>query len=29
VLELSIDYYEQFKRFGDELASECCTERQL
>lgn len=29
VLELSIDYYEQFKRFGDELASERCTERQL
>ena len=29
VLELSVDYYEQFKRFGDELASECCTERQL
>jgi phage/plasmid-like protein (TIGR03299 family) len=29
VLELSVDYYEQFKRFGDELASERCTERQL
>jgi phage/plasmid-like protein (TIGR03299 family) len=29
VLELSINYYEQFKRFGDELASEPCTERQL
>ncbi len=29
VLELSIDYYEQFKRFGDQLASERCTERQL
>ena len=29
VLELSIDYYEQFKRYGDELASQRCTERQL
>jgi hypothetical protein len=29
VLDLSINYYEQFKRFGDELASEHCTERQL
>lgn len=29
VLDLSINYYEQFKRFGDELASERCTERQL
>ncbi len=29
VLSLSINYYEQFKRFGDELASERCTERQL
>lgn len=29
VLDLSIDYYEQFKRFGDRLASERCTERQL
>lgn len=29
VLDLSIDYYEQFKRFGDQLASERCTERQL
>ncbi len=29
VLELSINYYEQFKRFGDELASQRCTERQL
>jgi len=29
VLDLSINYYEQFKRFGDRLASERCTERQL
>jgi hypothetical protein len=29
VLALSIDYYEQFKRYGDELASQRCTERQL
>jgi phage/plasmid-like protein (TIGR03299 family) len=29
VLDLSINYYEQFKRFGDELASQRCTERQL
>jgi phage/plasmid-like protein (TIGR03299 family) len=29
VLDLSINYYEQFKRFGDELATERCTERQL
>lgn len=29
MLNLSINYYEQFKRFGDELASERCTERQL
>jgi phage/plasmid-like protein (TIGR03299 family) len=29
VLELSINYYEQFKRLGDELASEPCSERQL
>jgi phage/plasmid-like protein (TIGR03299 family) len=29
VLELSIDYYEQFKRLGDQLASQRCTERQL
>ncbi len=29
VLDLSINYYEQFKRFGDQLASERCTERQL
>jgi hypothetical protein len=29
VLELSIDYYAQFKRFGDRLASERCSERQL
>jgi len=29
VLELSINYYEQFKRLGDGLASEHCTERQL
>lgn len=29
MLDLSINYYEQFKRFGDELATERCTERQL
>ena len=29
VLDLSIDYYSQFKRHGDRLASEHCTERQL
>jgi phage/plasmid-like protein (TIGR03299 family) len=29
VLDLSIDYYKQFKRYGDQLASERCTERQL
>jgi phage/plasmid-like protein (TIGR03299 family) len=29
VLNLSIDYYKQFKKFGDQLASEQCTERQL
>jgi phage/plasmid-like protein (TIGR03299 family) len=29
VLELSVDYYAQFKRLGDQLASERCTERQL
>jgi len=29
VLDLSINYYEQFKCFGDQLASERCTERQL
>jgi phage/plasmid-like protein (TIGR03299 family) len=29
VLDLSIDYYAQFKRLGDQLASERCTERQL
>lgn len=29
VLDLSVNYYEQFKRFGDQLASERCTERQL
>ena len=29
VLELSIDYYEQFKATGNRLASEPCTERQL
>jgi hypothetical protein len=29
VLDLSVNYYEQFKRSGDELASERCTERQL
>ncbi|HXD54951.1 MAG TPA: DUF932 domain-containing protein [Solirubrobacteraceae bacterium] len=29
VLDLSIDYYHQFKKLGDRLASERCTERQL
>jgi len=29
VLELSVDYYKQFKRHGDHLASERCSERQL
>jgi phage/plasmid-like protein (TIGR03299 family) len=29
VLELSVDYYEQFKATGNQLASERCTERQL
>jgi phage/plasmid-like protein (TIGR03299 family) len=29
VLDLSISYYEQFKCFGDQLASERCSERQL
>ncbi len=29
VLDLSIDYYRQFKRLGDQLASERCSERQL
>ncbi len=29
VLDLSINYYEQFKRYGDKLASEHCTERRL
>lgn len=29
VLELSIDYYKQFKLMGDRLASERCTEQQL
>jgi phage/plasmid-like protein (TIGR03299 family) len=29
VLDLSINYYKQFKSYGDELASERCTERQL
>lgn len=29
VLDLSIDYYRQFKALGDELASQRCTERQL
>ena len=29
VLELSIDYYEQFRVTGNRLASEACTERQL
>jgi len=29
VLDLSIDYYEQFKATGNQLASESCTERQL
>ena len=27
VLDLSINYYEQFKRYGDKLASQHCTER--
>ncbi|HEY5262376.1 MAG TPA: DUF932 domain-containing protein [Solirubrobacteraceae bacterium] len=27
VLDLSVRYYEQFKRFGDQLASERCSER--
>ena len=29
VLELSIHYYEQFNHTGNQLASQCCTERQL
>ena len=29
MLDLSVSYYKQFKRFGDQLASERCTERQL
>ncbi len=29
VLELSIDYYRQFKQLGDRLASERCSERQF
>lgn len=29
VLDLSIDYYEQFKATGNRLASERCSERQL
>ena len=29
VLELSVDYYRQFKALGDRLASERCTEAQL
>ncbi|MGA2165592.1 MAG: DUF932 domain-containing protein [Solirubrobacteraceae bacterium] len=29
VLDLSINYYEQFKRYGDKLALQHCTERQL
>ena len=29
VLDLFINYYEQFERFGDQLASQRCTERQL
>lgn len=29
VLDLSIDYYRQFKQLGDRLASERCTEQQL
>lgn len=29
VLDLSIDYYEQFKATGNQLASERCSERQL
>ena len=29
MLELSIDYYKQFRETGNRLASELCTERQL
>ena len=29
VLELSVDYYKQFRETGNRLASESCTERQL
>lgn len=29
VLDISIDYYQQFKLYGDQLASERCSERQL
>jgi phage/plasmid-like protein (TIGR03299 family) len=29
VLDLSIDYYQQFKTIGDQLASQRCSERQL
>ncbi|HLH67352.1 MAG TPA: DUF932 domain-containing protein [Solirubrobacteraceae bacterium] len=29
LLALSVDYYEQFKQLGNQLASEACTERQL
>jgi phage/plasmid-like protein (TIGR03299 family) len=29
VLELSVDYYKQFKHTGNQLASEKCSERQL
>ena len=29
VLDFSINYYQQFKCYGDQLASEHCTERQL
>ncbi len=29
MLDLSIDYYQQFKATGDQLASERCSERQL
>ena len=29
VFDLSINYYQQFKCYGDHLASEHCTERQL
>lgn len=29
VLDISIDYYRQFKQLGDQLAGERCTERQL